>query len=96
MAGGEASSSKHINGESKVDLSSLYFIGSQDGPGKVITLIIFRGDNYDELYRSIRLSLMARRKFDFLKGKSQNPPMKGFAILAVSASPHCSMDIQYH
>ena len=60
-------------GASKIDTSSPYFIGSQDGPENVITPIVFRGDNYEEWCHSIRLSLMARRKYEFLEGKITKP-----------------------
>ncbi|KMS96641.1 hypothetical protein BVRB_8g201040 [Beta vulgaris subsp. vulgaris] len=57
----------------KLDPSSPYFIGSHDGPGNVITPIVFRGDNYEEWCRSIRLSLMARRKFELVEGTISKP-----------------------
>ncbi|CAO2840721.1 unnamed protein product [Amaranthus hypochondriacus] len=55
------------------DPSNPYFISSHDGPGNVITPVIFRGDNYEELYRSMRLSLMAHRKFEFVEGTITKP-----------------------
>lgn len=63
MAGDEPKS-----GPSKIDFTSPYYFGSQDNPGNLITPVIFRGDNYEEWSRSVRLSLMARRKFAFLDG----------------------------
>ncbi|CAO2821567.1 unnamed protein product [Amaranthus hypochondriacus] len=68
-----AGDGKSIGGDGKVDPSSPYFIGSQDGPRNVITPIVFQGDNYEEWCRSIRLSLMIRRKFEFFEGKISKP-----------------------
>lgn len=39
----------------------------------MITPIVFRGDNYEEWHRSLRLSLMARRKYEFLEGMISKP-----------------------
>ncbi|CAO2825105.1 unnamed protein product [Amaranthus hypochondriacus] len=73
MAGDDDSSNPLNTGEIKGDPSNPYYISSHDGPGNVITPIIFRGDNYEEWTRSIRLSLMARRKFEFVKGTIKKP-----------------------
>ncbi|CAO2839672.1 unnamed protein product [Amaranthus hypochondriacus] len=50
-----------------------FFLSSQDGPGNVITPIVFRGDNYEEWSRSIRLSLMTQRKINFIEGAIPKP-----------------------
>ncbi|KAK6131674.1 hypothetical protein DH2020_034581 [Rehmannia glutinosa] len=67
MAGGGDDKNK------KIDLTSPYSLGSQDNPGNVITNIQLRGENYDEWARAIRLSLKARRKFDFVEGTVTKP-----------------------
>lgn len=60
----------------KIDHTSPYYLGSGDGPGIVISTVIFRGDNYEEWSRSIRLSLMSRRKFEFIDGSIKKPTDK--------------------
>lgn len=57
-----------LNTSKAIDSSNPYYIGSYDGPGNVITPIFFRGNNYEEWRRSVLLSLMARRKYEFVEG----------------------------
>lgn len=57
--------------EKKVDL--VFFLGTSDNPGKVITPIQLRGPNYDEWERAIRTSLQAKRKYGFVEGKVPKP-----------------------
>lgn len=54
----------------KVDV---FFLGSNDNPGNIITPIQLRGDNYDEWARAIRTALKAKRKFGFLEGTVLKP-----------------------
>ena len=65
MAGGDKSDQNIGDGETKLDPSNPYFIGSYDGSGN---MIVFRGDNYEEWCRFIRLSLMAHRKYELIEG----------------------------
>uniref|UniRef100_A0A803MV59 Retrotransposon Copia-like N-terminal domain-containing protein n=1 Tax=Chenopodium quinoa TaxID=63459 RepID=A0A803MV59_CHEQI len=44
-----------------------------DAPGNVITLVQFRGENYDEWARAVRTSLKAKRKFGFIDGSVVRP-----------------------
>ncbi|XP_026431504.1 uncharacterized protein LOC113328696 [Papaver somniferum] len=44
----------------------VYHLGSSDGPGIIITLIVLKGTNYDEWDRAIRRSLISKRKFGFV------------------------------
>ncbi|KAJ9548782.1 LOW QUALITY PROTEIN: hypothetical protein OSB04_021325 [Centaurea solstitialis] len=75
MAGDDAekSGSGDASKIPKIDPTSPYFLGSQDNPGNTITNVVFRGDNYEEWSRSIRLSLRARRKFGFIDGSISKP-----------------------
>ncbi|KAK9666632.1 hypothetical protein RND81_14G199700 [Saponaria officinalis] len=57
----------------KIDISSPYYLGAQDGPGSIITHVKLRSDNYDEWSRSIRMSLKSRRKFGFCDGTITKP-----------------------
>ncbi|XP_026410687.1 uncharacterized protein LOC113305914 [Papaver somniferum] len=51
----------------------VYHLGSSDGPGILITPIVLRETNYDEWARSIRRSLIAKRKFGFVDGTIKEP-----------------------
>ncbi|XP_048228572.1 uncharacterized protein LOC125369730 [Ricinus communis] len=51
----------------------VYYLGSSDGPGNVITPIQLRGDNYDEWARAVKHSLTAKRKFGFVDGSIMKP-----------------------
>lgn len=51
----------------------IYYLGSSDNPGNVITPIQLRGQNYDEWARAIRTSLQAKRKYGFVEGKVPKP-----------------------
>ena len=44
---------------------SPYDLNSNDNPGNLITQVQLRGKNYEEWARAIRISLRARRKWDF-------------------------------
>lgn len=93
MAEDKNSSEQPTSDEMKFNPLNPLFLGSHDGPRNVITPIIFRGNYYEEWSRSIRLSLMARRKYEFLEGKIIKPiDEKGFARLALCSSDACIMD----
>lgn len=57
----------------KIDPSSVYYLGSGDQPGNLITHVILKGDNYLAWSRAITLSLKARRKFGFVDGSLTKP-----------------------
>ena len=57
-----------IGDETKIDLSSTYYLGAGDQPGNLIIHVIFKGDNYIAWSRAITLSLKSRRKFGFIDG----------------------------
>ncbi|RHN79679.1 putative gag-polypeptide of LTR copia-type [Medicago truncatula] len=69
--GGKKVDDNNSNSEKKVDL--VFFLGSNDNPGNVITPIQLRGLNYDEWSRAIRTSLQAKRKYGFVEGKIPKP-----------------------
>ncbi|XP_075486335.1 uncharacterized protein LOC142525938 [Primulina tabacum] len=58
---------------SRNDHTSPFFIGSQDRPGDLITLVRLPHDNYNEWARSVRLALLSRRKFGFVDGTIMEP-----------------------
>lgn len=58
---------------SRNDHTSPFFLGSQDRPGDLITPVRLRNNNYDEWARSVRLALLARRKFGFVDGTIMKP-----------------------
>jgi len=47
---------------------SLYDITTFDNPGLLITQVQLKGENYDEWAHSVRTTLRARKKFDFIDG----------------------------
>lgn len=57
----------------RIDPHSPYYLGSSDNPGTTITNIVFRGDNYEEWARSMRLSLQGKHKFGFIDGTITKP-----------------------
>ncbi|GAA0172898.1 hypothetical protein LIER_41421 [Lithospermum erythrorhizon] len=57
----------------KIDVFSLYYLNSNDSPGSLITTVIFSGSNYGEWSRSLRLSLVSRRKWGLLDGSIVKP-----------------------
>ncbi|XP_074309573.1 uncharacterized protein LOC141644053 [Silene latifolia] len=60
----------------KIDPSSPYYLGSQDGPGAKISNIVLRQDNYDDWQMSMKMSLKSRRKFGFVDGTIKKPTNK--------------------
>lgn len=71
MAGGEESSKKEeVKEHKKVDI---YFLGSSDNPGNLITPIQLRGENYEEWARAIQIALRSKRKFAFVEGNVTKP-----------------------
>ncbi|XP_074270794.1 uncharacterized protein LOC141594693 [Silene latifolia] len=60
----------------KIDPSSPYYLGSQDGPGAKISHIMLRRDNYHDWQHSMTMSLKARRKFGFIDGSIKKPTSK--------------------
>ncbi|CAO2827126.1 unnamed protein product [Amaranthus hypochondriacus] len=73
MEGDDNSSKQSGGGDTTSDSFNPYFLASNAGPENVITPIVFHGNNYEEWCRSIRLSLIARRKFEFLEGTIPKP-----------------------
>lgn len=59
--------------EGKTKKIDVFFLGSNDNPGNIITPVQLRGDNYDEWARAIRTALKAKRKFGFLEGTVPKP-----------------------
>ncbi|XP_074299960.1 uncharacterized protein LOC141631152 [Silene latifolia] len=57
----------------RIDPSSPYYLGSQDGPGAKISNIELRHDNYDAWQMSMKMSLKSRRKFGFVDGTIKKP-----------------------
>lgn len=51
--------------EKRIDV---FFLGSNDNPGNIVTPIQLCGDNYDEWARAVLTALKAKRKFGFLEG----------------------------
>lgn len=51
----------------------VYFLGSNDNPGNLITPIQLKDDNFDEWSRAIWMSLNAKRKLGFLDGTIPKP-----------------------
>lgn len=49
-------------------LDPVYFLGSNDNPGNLITPIQLKDNNFDEWSRAIRRSLNAKRKLGFIDG----------------------------
>ncbi|XP_074278411.1 uncharacterized protein LOC141602001 [Silene latifolia] len=60
----------------KIDPSSPYYLGSQDGPGAKISHIMLRRDNYHDWQHSMTMSLKAQRKFGFIDGSIKKPTSK--------------------
>ncbi|KAK9705924.1 hypothetical protein RND81_07G092500 [Saponaria officinalis] len=61
-----------------IDITSPYYLGSQDGPGATITHVKLRNENYDAWSRSIRMSLKSRRK---VMEQSKSLPTKFYLII---------------
>lgn len=57
----------------KIDISSPFYLGSGDQPGNQITHVLLKSDNYVSWSRAITLSLKARRKFGFVDGTIAKP-----------------------
>ncbi|XP_074264472.1 uncharacterized protein LOC141586965 [Silene latifolia] len=60
----------------KIDPSSPYYLGSQDGPGAKISHIMLRRDNYHDWQHSMTMSLKARHKFGFIDDSIKKPTSK--------------------
>ncbi|GAA0186795.1 hypothetical protein LIER_34083 [Lithospermum erythrorhizon] len=61
------------NNPPKLDHTSPFYLSSNDNPGTIISTVTFTGHNYDEWSKSLRLSLIARRKFGFIDGSVVKP-----------------------
>lgn len=74
MAGGSSSDdAAPSSSSSKIDFTSLFFLGPQDRPGDYITPVRLKLDNFDAWKYAIRTPLMARRKFGFINGAIRSP-----------------------
>ncbi|XP_021751608.1 uncharacterized protein LOC110717256 [Chenopodium quinoa] len=62
--------------DTKIDPASLFYLGSGDQPGNLITNVILKSDNYLSWSRAISLSLKSRRKFGFVDGTISKPTDK--------------------
>ncbi|XP_021725291.1 uncharacterized protein LOC110692563 [Chenopodium quinoa] len=62
--------------ETKIDPSSLFYLGSGDQPGNLISHVILKGENYLPWSRDMSLSLKSRRKFGFVDGTISKPTEK--------------------
>lgn len=54
-------------------VNPIYALASNDGPGTVITHVSFKGSNYEEWAKAIRVSLGAKRKLGFINGTLNQP-----------------------
>lgn len=68
MAGG---SSKFI-----VEPTSPYFLHPSEGPGVMITAVVFNGKNYDLWEKAVTTALLAKNKLGFIDGTLQKPTPK--------------------
>ncbi|KAJ9549184.1 hypothetical protein OSB04_021727 [Centaurea solstitialis] len=61
---------------SKIEPNSPYYRGPQDRPGDFITPVKLQTNNFDTWAYSVRMAMIARRKFGFLDGtiKTPKPP----------------------
>ncbi|GAA0138469.1 hypothetical protein LIER_00212 [Lithospermum erythrorhizon] len=56
------------NNPPKLDHTSPFYLSSNDNPGTIISTVTFNCHKYDEWSKSLRLSLIARRKYGFIDG----------------------------
>lgn len=54
-------------------LGPVYFSGSNDNPGYLVTLIQLKDGNFNEWSRAIRISSTAKRKLGFINGTIPKP-----------------------
>ncbi|GAA0165727.1 hypothetical protein LIER_21054 [Lithospermum erythrorhizon] len=52
----------------KIDHNSPFYLSSNDNLENIISTVVFTGNNYDARSKSLRFSLIARRKFGFIDG----------------------------
>ena len=56
-----------------VEPHSPYYLHPSEGPGMMITTVIFYGKNYDLWERAVRTALRSKNKLAFLEGKLTRP-----------------------
>ncbi|XP_075103433.1 uncharacterized protein LOC107799949 [Nicotiana tabacum] len=57
-----------------------YFLLSVDHTGICITLVVLKGDNYDELAKAVRNTFRAKKKLGFIDGMITKPKEEGFEL----------------
>jgi len=67
-----------MNGEKKflTGSQSSYYLHSSEGPGVVITSVLFNGKNYKLWRKGLRTALKAKNKLRFIKGTLFKPNPK--------------------
>jgi len=67
------------NGGSKgfiIKPQSPYYLHPSEGPGTLITAVVFNGKNYDLWEKAVRTALRAKNKLGFIKGTLVRPAAK--------------------
>ncbi|XP_070057457.1 uncharacterized protein [Nicotiana tomentosiformis] len=62
------------------DPTSPYFLLSADHKGIYITLVVLKGDNYDEWAKAVRNAFRAKKKLGFIDGMITKPKEEGFEL----------------
>ena len=65
-----------MNKKFVIENHSPYFLHASEGPGVLITALIFDGKNYDLWKNVIRSSLKSKNKLGFIEGKLKKPTPK--------------------
>ena len=59
-----------------IESHSPYYLHPSEGPGVLITAVIFNGKNYDLWERAVRTALKAKNRLMFIDGTFQKPKPK--------------------